>query len=380
MNVLELGGRGISSYYLRNITGLEMVQSCLGSAPQNRQGKMITGRLLRLYRQRTKQPDKFPDSTPMVDAWFEGPQRTAVLLRWLFTEWCNYRCPYCPQTHDRFAQKDGGFTAHAFDNHPVEKWIEYLDYHFGDQSLSLVLTGGEPLIDKKNMSVLLKHLTTSNYVKHLRIDTNMSFLPAWYGDIARTKILLMCTFHPSQVSEEKFLRNLDVVLAGNFSIGMINYVMDAAYKDKYLAFRDLMWSRGIPVQPNPLFGSKGEYALPDVEIMKENLPARDFELRSQNESPCGKPCLFPAVAYEMDLAGRIHVGCHPETQKSFFDTTLPLSPTSFSPCPYNECVCLDKYSFLKDFARNTTIDPFKLYSDDLRQLQSKNSRLLRPTR
>jgi transposase len=50
----------------------------------------------------------------------------------------------------------------------VYKWIECFDHHFCNQNLSVVLTGGEPLIDKRNMGVLLKHLTTCDYVVQSR--------------------------------------------------------------------------------------------------------------------------------------------------------------------------------------------------------------------
>src|ERR1022692_4066424 len=46
----------------------------------------------------------------------------------------------------------------------VYKCIECFDHHFCNQNLSVVLPGGEPLIDKRNMGVLLKHLTTCDYV------------------------------------------------------------------------------------------------------------------------------------------------------------------------------------------------------------------------
>src|ERR1017187_3270424 len=50
----------------------------------------------------------------------------------------------------------------------VYKCIECFDHHFCNQNLSVVLTGGEPLIDKRNMGVLLKHLTTCDYVVQSR--------------------------------------------------------------------------------------------------------------------------------------------------------------------------------------------------------------------
>ena len=81
---------------------------------------------------------------PVMKGWRPRRGVPAILLRWLFTEWCNYRCPYCPQTHDRWAPKGDGFTAHAFDNFPVERWQGAFRRHFSTTRLSLVLTGESP--------------------------------------------------------------------------------------------------------------------------------------------------------------------------------------------------------------------------------------------
>ncbi len=96
-------------------------------------------------------PDRAVDTfAPVLSVWRPREEKPVFLLRWLVTEWCNYRCGYCPQSHDRFARR-GHFTAHAFDNFPLRRWLAAFERHFAERRLSLVMTGGEPMVDGQNM-------------------------------------------------------------------------------------------------------------------------------------------------------------------------------------------------------------------------------------
>jgi hypothetical protein len=100
-------------------------------------------------------------------------------------------------------------------------------------------------------------------------------------------------------------------------------------------------------------------------LLQAELSELDFHYRS-GESPHGKKCLFPAVGYELDYRGNVHVGCHDDARGSFFDAALPQLFAGPVPCPHMTCVCLDKYSFLAEINRNTGLDPLKIYGDELR--------------
>lgn len=290
-----------------------------------------------------------------------GPQ--PLVVRWLLTEWCNYTCPYCPQTHDRFATK-GEHTAHAFDNFPLERWIEAFGRHFASHRLSMVITGGEPMLDVRNAVPLLRHLQSQEYVACIRIDTNATWAPEKYADVDKAKIILMCTFHPSQVAEAEFLRKLERLRAAGFSIGMVNYVMDEAnvalFTHRYRTFAD----RGFLLHPNPLWGSSGRQKADDLEVMRSYLPELDFQHRSESTSPFGHPCLFPAIGYELRYTGKIRTGCALEWF-DFFADTLPRRPDGWTACPHRRCACLDKYSFRLGSERNTSLNPLADYSREL---------------
>lgn len=66
----------------------------------------------------------------VLNVWKPRDAPNATLVRWHITEWCNYHCLYCPQTHGRYAPKGNGATAHAFDNFPLEQWLQAFRRHF----------------------------------------------------------------------------------------------------------------------------------------------------------------------------------------------------------------------------------------------------------
>jgi organic radical activating enzyme len=307
----------------------------------------------------------------VLNVWQPEKEARVVLLRWLVTTWCSYSCPYCNQTHDRYAPK-GKYTAHAFDNFSLPEWIEAFMRHFSKKRLSLVMTGGEPMLDRKNMVPLLKTLTNMPNVECVRIDTNASWSPLPYKEIDKSKIILMTTYHPSGTTESSFVGRIDQYLENGIKVGMVNYVITKSLNMKaYNSFKNQLLNRGIPLHPNPLWNSKGLYSKEDMDIFKHELPLDDYLYRSQLMRPRGKKCLFPAVAYEMDQTGKIFVGCHPHVVGSIFDQDLVNQFIGPVPCPSKKCVCLDKYSFLHEINRNITCNPLEIYSDLLISKQSQ---------
>jgi organic radical activating enzyme len=126
-----------------------------------------------------------------------------------------------------------GATAHAFDNFPLDQWLQAFRRHFANHRLSLVISGGEPLLDKKNMPLLLTAFHEMPEVECIRIDTNTSWKLDWYSELDKSKMILMCTYHPTQVDEQQFFEKIHGLLDSGFQIGMINYVMTPQQRDRY---------------------------------------------------------------------------------------------------------------------------------------------------
>ncbi len=74
--------------------------------------------------------------------------------------------PYCRQNHARRQPIDGHWT-HCFDNWPVDQWLRAFPRHFQTRRLSLVITGGEPLVDHAPMAELVNGLTAMPTVEWL---------------------------------------------------------------------------------------------------------------------------------------------------------------------------------------------------------------------
>ena len=283
------------------------------------------------------------------------------MLRWLISYWCNYACRYCPQDHGRDT-KYGENAAHAFDNQPIEIWLDAFARHFSERNLVMTITGGEPMLDRRSMPVLLKKLTSCENVRIIRIDTNASWNPKFYSEVDKSKIRLMCTFHPGQTSEEAFAASIERLQHSGFVIGMINYVMTRESIPEYERQQRRFVRLGIPVNPNPLWDSNGQYASEDLDLMREYLPSDfDYEFRTQQRSPKGQRCRFPAIAYELNPWGMIWVGCHYNHRGSFFAKQLPRRFRRSAVCPHASCVCLDKYSFVSDSDRNTNTNTLDAY-------------------
>ncbi len=304
----------------------------------------------------------------VLTTWKPECGKNTNLIQWLISEWCNYSCYYCHQTHDRYSHKGEGVTAHAFDNFPLYSWLDAFRRHFANERLSFVITGGEPLIDKKNMPLLLKSLSDMTNVDSIRIDTNVSWNLDWYKDLDKSKIILMCTYHPSQIKEENFLLKIRNVLDNGFEIGMVNYVLTQDSLNNFFSLKEKFRAFGIPLHPNPLWNSTGKYSPEDMKIFEVELPEQDYLYRTGIMSPNGKNCLFPSIAYEIDYLGNVKVGCHPKASGNIFDSNLPPLFPEPVPCPYSSCACLHKYSFLEGNNRNITTNPLRQYSQALKDL------------
>jgi len=222
------------------------------------------------------------------------------------------------------------------------------------------------MIDYENMVPLLRELTSMPTVECIRIDTNVSWNPDKYRGVNTSKIILMCSYHPSHVSKESFYRRIRQLTDSGFKIGMVNLVMTRDNLSIYKQTSREMAALGVPLHPNPLWDSKGKYSTEDLSLLKEELPDADYSYRSGELSPYGKKCLFPALAYQMNQNGRLHVGCHPHLSGNFFDDSLIPTFVGPVPCPRNFCCNLDMYSFLKEVNRNTNANPLLVYSDMLK--------------
>lgn len=308
----------------------------------------------------------------MLSIWRPSNTLPVILLEWNMTRWCNYNCSYCNQPHQRFA-RNGKYTAHAFDNFPLEDWLSAFARHFEKRRLALLISGGEPMMDKKNMLPFLQELTAMPTVEYINISTNASWNPKMYEGLDLSKITLLLSYHPTQIVQESFFNRLDELLEFGFKIGMVNFVMSKDNFAQYSDFKTQIAKKGVPSHSSPQWQLRGKYSKEELAILKQELPEMDYSYRTGVASTFGKKCLFPAVSYQMDQTGHILVSCHPQVTGSFFDQSLPSVFAGPVPCPHISCGCLHKYSLLKGSNRDTNVNILQIYSNILKQKQGINS-------
>ena len=291
-----------------------------------------------------------------------------VLIRWYCTSWCNYACYYCSdKVHTRVRD------VHCFDIFPAEQWVRAFDRHFGNNNLqlSLVITGGEPMLDVENTKLFLNKICDREYLLNIRIDTNASWESIKYKGLKnKNKIWLNCSFHPTHVDLDTFSKKVLDYLSCGFNVGMVNFVLTNESIEIFKSAVSLFNKKKIPVSPNPRLDCKYGYTEEGVRLLKKYLPAGDFKYKFDSAKTAFKLCLFPAVAYCMAQNGDIFVGCHPWKSGNFvIDKKLPPLFDTYTGCPQDHCQCLDMYSFLKGFGRNFELNPLLSYTKKLRKLQ-----------
>src|SRR6185503_13782474 len=133
-------------------------------------------------------------------------------------ESCNYDCPYCP-----FAKRRDGPERLRADRAALDRFTEWVkDNPDGDRISVLFTPWGEGLTRPwyRRALVELSHLS---HVDKVAIQTNLAVRPAFLAEADRGRVALWTTYHPGQVSRERFLgRCADLDALGvRYSVGVV---------------------------------------------------------------------------------------------------------------------------------------------------------------
>jgi hypothetical protein len=134
---------------------------------------------------------------------------------------CNYGCRYCP-----FAKRREGRAAQRSDRLALERFVAWCAAQPTTRPLRIFFTPwGEALVHPRYQRAILQ-LAALAQVERVAIQTNLAarldWLAAAEGDL-RAKIGIWATFHPSEVTQERFLAQCQRLLALGlrFSIGVV---------------------------------------------------------------------------------------------------------------------------------------------------------------
>lgn len=295
------------------------------------------------------------------------------VVRWLMSMWCNYKCWYCRQDHRRdstfgpadavWSDADSGARptgrAHWADNRSPLEWLSAFKDRFYAYRTVFTLTGGEPMLDLKNMSVLLPGLLCEDYVEAVRIDTNGSWDPTKYPHLNKSKVRLMVSYHPTEIAEGAFLSRLDALCTHGWNVVSVNLVVQPEMAEGLTRLASAVYPAVL--SPQLAYGSQQYYTPEQLACIRTLTPDADWYFRTGGPTR-GTRCMYPAVAYEINPDGSLEVGCHPRVG-NLFDGPLPELLEAPAVCPMNKCTCTDRYSYNERVGVDGPLLPIDAYAE-----------------
>ncbi|NJP06689.1 MAG: radical SAM protein [Chloroflexaceae bacterium] len=130
---------------------------------------------------------------------------------------CNYGCRYCP-----FAQQREDCLAHAHDAQALERFVAWVAAQ-KQHTIALFFTPwGEALIHRRYQQAIAA-LTQLPHVVKVAIQTNLSCRLDWVATCVTHRLGIWATYHPSQVSRERFLAHCTELVQHRvrLSVGMV---------------------------------------------------------------------------------------------------------------------------------------------------------------
>ena len=250
------------------------------------------------------------------------------------TNRCNYKCPYCYDS-----EKPVG--PDFFSIHGISEWLDALRSQFGGRDLELYFTGGEVFVYKEFMEFLPKIMNEPN-VRWIRIDTNGSLAARYLSILDPEKVSLMMTFHPTQVSLEKFLEQAQK-LNEHGVLEMVNYVAYPFEIETINKYLEIFSKQGIFLNVSPNILASSEYDFARIAISDLVTP-EDAKYRLRYPV-YGKPCLSGVCYAVADLYGNLY-DCRTKLGNLFAGKVETLGKAKR--CKRIYCDCTPRYCLLTE--------------------------------
>jgi MoaA/NifB/PqqE/SkfB family radical SAM enzyme len=212
---------------------------------------------------------------------------------------CNYGCGYCP-----FAKHQETAEELAADRRALERFTDWVARRRQDNIAVLFTPWGEALIRKWYQQALAR-LTALPHVSRAAIQTNLSCRLDWVEECDRTRLALWATFHPSEVSRDRFLsrcRELDR-RGVRFSVGAVGLKENLAEIDalrRELPGHVYLWVNAYKRQP-------AYYAAEDVRRLEAIDPL--FPINNRHHDSLGQSCRCGTSVISVDGDGTMR-RCH----------------------------------------------------------------------
>ena len=178
-----------------------------------------------------------------LDAVFPVLTRTKLLVLWQFNgryAHCNYSCPYC------YVATSVNKGMHF--NYDMETWEAAFERHFGDKNVVFYFSYGEPMM-AGNIFYEALEMIGRHPSWEVRMTSNVS-LPMdrlFESRVAKEgRLNINTSFHPTQISVEKFIEKCDEIRAHGIEPSVI-YVMYPEQIDDLEKYMPLFRQKGYRV-------------------------------------------------------------------------------------------------------------------------------------
>ena len=151
-----------------------------------------------------------------IDAQLQTTMKLSILYRGSLSS-CNYGCDYCP-----FAKRHETAAELAIDEKALNRFVNWIGSRTQDRISILFTPWGEALIRRWYQQAFIK-LSQLRHVEKIAIQTNLSCRLDWVEHCDKSRIALWTTYHPSEVTRERFLaqcRELDT-RGVRYSVGVV---------------------------------------------------------------------------------------------------------------------------------------------------------------
>lgn len=261
---------------------------------------------------------------------------------------CNYACTYCP-----FAKTKNTRQELAQDAQELQRFVRWVANR--KESIGILFTPwGEALIRKHYQEAIIQLSHLPN-VHKVAIQTNISCSTSWLKRANKKTLALWTTFHPSQISLEKFVKKCQELdaLGIRYSVGFVGFKEDF----KILETLRKQLSPSVYLWVNAYKRVANYYTESDIQFIENIDPL--FRYNTKYHPSLGKACKAGHSTFSVDGDGNMQ-RCHfiKKVIGNIYkpDFEMVLKP---KPCSNKTCGCHIGYVHLEE------LNLYKTYGEGL---------------
>jgi len=134
---------------------------------------------------------------------------------------CNYDCPYCP-----FAKRRDSPEQLRADREALDRFVAWCVANPDGHRLSVLFTPWGEGLTRLWYRTAVATLARLEHVDRVAIQTNLAARLDWLGrlgEVERRRVALWATYHPGQVTQERFLARCSTLdaLGVRYSVGVV---------------------------------------------------------------------------------------------------------------------------------------------------------------